>query len=194
MKKLFYLLAISGLACMFQSCGNNPQRTTGSSDSSMIAKDSTFSAVKDTVTPAQADTTFADKASLGGMAEVELGQLAVEKASTEAVRDFAAMMVKDHGIANAELKAIASSKNITLPAAIDAAEAKKKQELQFKSGADFDKAYVMTMVEGHEKTLALMEEGSRECKDADLKSFAVKTASLVKQHLDMIKKIQKNMK
>jgi len=194
MKKIFYLLAISGSALIFQSCSNSNQTASDTSDTSMIANDSTFTTNRDTATTEANDTTFANKAAIGGMAEVDFGKLAGEKASSAAVKDFAAMMVKDHGKANEELKAIAAAKNITLPAGLDTEHANKQQELQAKSGAEFDKAYVKAMVEGHEKTLALMEDGSKNCKDADLKGFAAKTTPVVKHHLDMIKKIQADLK
>ncbi|WP_449437097.1 DUF4142 domain-containing protein [Pedobacter steynii] len=195
MKKLFYVLAISGSALMLQSCGGNSSKeATDGSDTTMIANDSTFSAGDAVARPADSDTTFASKAAVGGMAEVELGQLALQKGSSAAVKDFAAMMVKDHGAANTELKGIATTKNIALPAMLDAEHASKKKELESKSGAEFDKAYVMTMVDGHEKTLSLMEDGSQNCKDADLKAFAAKTAPVVKHHLEMIKKIQADLK
>src|SRR3954471_11179493 len=55
-----------------------------------------------------------------GMAEVELGRLAADKASNADVKKFGQRMVDDHTKANDELKMIASSKNITLPTAVDA--------------------------------------------------------------------------
>ena len=61
------------------------------------------------------DSGFYKKAAEGGMSEVELGQLAQQKASTSAVKDFGAMMVKDHTAANDKLKALAASKQVTLP-------------------------------------------------------------------------------
>src|SRR5262249_9556246 len=59
-----------------------------------------------------ADRHFVKTAAEGGMAEVQLGQLAVEKASNPKVKDFGQRMVTDHGKANDELKSIAASKNI----------------------------------------------------------------------------------
>ncbi|MBB5440225.1 putative membrane protein [Pedobacter sp. AK017] len=194
MKKLFFVLAVYGSALVFQSCGNSNQNATKTSDTSMIATDSTFTADNTMPLPADSDTSFANKAAVGGIAEVTFGKLAEAKASSAAVKDFAAMMIKDHGKANEELKTIAATKNITLPAGLDPEHAKKQQELEAKSGAEFESAYVKAMVEGHEKTLALMEDGSQNCKDADLKGFATKTAPVVKHHLNMIKKIQEGLK
>src|SRR3982074_2539969 len=61
------------------------------------------------------DASFYNKAAEGGMAEVELGKLAQDKSPTQSVKDFGAMMIKDHSAAYEKLKAIAEGKNIKLP-------------------------------------------------------------------------------
>src|SRR4051794_1626641 len=66
-----------------------------------------------------ADETFVTKAAKGGLAEVQLGKLAAEKASSDEVKKFGQRMVDDHGKANDELKTLAQSKSITLPTDID---------------------------------------------------------------------------
>ena len=81
-----------------------------------------------------------------------------------------------------------------LPASLDAEHAKIREDLMAKSGADFDKAYAKAMVDGHKKTLDLMEDGSNNNQDADLKAFASKTAPVVKHHLEMIQKIESELK
>jgi putative membrane protein len=199
MKKLFFTMAILGAALAFQGCGSGSGSATDTSDTSKMAADSMAAMDTNTMDTTamstdQMDVDFANKAAVGGMAEVQFGKLAQEKGSSAKVKDFAAMMVKDHGMANTELMSIAKSKNITLPTALDAEHMKKLTELQSKSGTDFDKAYVTAMVEGHQKTLALMQDGAANCKDSKLKDFAAKTAPIVKTHLDMITKIQAEMK
>src|SRR6202035_1256356 len=64
---------------------------------------------------ASPDSAFYKHAAEGGIAEVELGSLAQQKSSNQSVKDFGAMMVKDHSAANDKLKAVAASKNISLP-------------------------------------------------------------------------------
>src|ERR1700722_12194988 len=62
------------------------------------------------------DAKFYRDAAEGGMAEVAMGNMAQLRAQSPSVRDFGAQMVKDHSAANEKLKALAQSKNITLPA------------------------------------------------------------------------------
>ncbi len=193
MKKLIYVMAISALA--FQACNGGNKDAKESADSLNMAKDTTTNvAATGGIAVDDADAKFTTQAAVGGMAEVELGKMALEKSSNAQVKEFATMMVKDHGMANAELMVIAKQKNITLPSTVDDEHKKKMDDLSKKTGADFDKAYVNAMVDGHKSTLKLMEDESRDGKDADLKAFATKTAPTVQSHLVMINKIHDSMK
>ncbi len=193
MKKLMYVMAISALA--FQACNGGNKDAKENADSLNRTKDTTSNiAATGGIAVEEADAKFTTQAAVGGMAEVELGKMALEKSSNPQVKEFATMMVKDHGMANTELTAIAKQKNITLPSTVDDEHKKKMEDLSKKTGADFDKAYVSAMVDGHKSTLKLMEDESRDGKDADLKSFATKTAPIVQSHLVMINKINDSMK
>jgi len=201
MKKLSYAIMIAVAAYAFQGCNNAPKDAKENADSLNKAKDTTKmdSVAKDTskagaMAVSTEDSKFATDAANGGLAEVALGKLAQTKAVNAQVKGFADMMVKDHSKANEELMAIAKSKNITLPAAPDADHQKKLDDLSKLSGKDFDKAYVDAMVDGHKKTLDLMQMAAKDCKDSDLKAFAVKTAPVVQMHLDAINKIHDSMK
>jgi len=193
MKKLMYVMAISALA--FQACNGGNKDAKENADSLNRTKDTTSNvAATGGIAVEEADAKFTTQAAVGGMAEVELGKMALEKSSNPQVKEFATMMVKDHGMANTELMAIAKQKNITLPSTVDDEHKKKMEDLSKKTGADFDKAYVSAMVDGHKSTLKLMEDESKNGKDADLKSFATKTAPIVQSHLVMINKINDSMK
>ena len=104
------------------------------------------------------------------------------------------MMVTDHSKVNDQLAAIAKAKNITLPAEPDSAHLKKADELSKLSEADFDKQYVSAMIDGHKKTLDLMNNEAKNGQDSTLKAFAAETAPKVQMHLDAINKIKDNMK
>ena len=60
------------------------------------------------------------EAARGGLAEVELGKLAQEKAASDQVKNSGKRMVHDHSKANDELKSLAESRKITLPIDLDA--------------------------------------------------------------------------
>jgi len=140
------------------------------------------------------DKALVMKAAQGGMTEVQLGQIASKKGSSPEVKDFGSKMVADHGKANDELKAIASSKNITIPDKLDAKHQAMVNKFNALSGAAFDKAYVNAMVEDHKKDDALFSKEASSGTDPEIKAFAAKTDEMVKMHLTMIEDIQSKMK
>lgn len=140
------------------------------------------------------DTSFANKAAISGLAEVKLGELALSKTTNADIKHFADMMVNDHSKANSELKAIAQSKSVMLPTELDQEHKNKEQELSRLSGKEFDKKYADAMVEGHEKTLSLMNDEAKNGYDSEFKAFASKTAPVVDSHLQAIRKIRSGIK
>ncbi|MBA2493213.1 MAG: DUF4142 domain-containing protein [Acidobacteria bacterium] len=132
---------------------------------------------------------FMTTAAQGGMAEVKLGEMASTKAQNAEVKAFAQKMVTDHGKANAELKDLAKKKNFTLPTDVSEDQKETYDELAKLSGAEFDKEYVKTMVDDHEKDVDAFQEQADDGDDADTKAFAAKTLPTLKSHLEMIKKI-----
>jgi len=135
---------------------------------------------------------FWTKAAQGGMAEVELAKLALQKSQNADVKKFAQMMVTDHTKANTELKALATKKNVVLPTDIGSHKS-TMDDLSKLSGADFDKAYVDAMVDDHEEDVDLFDDNT-DNSDADIKAFTTKTLPTLKAHLEMIKGIQSKMK
>ncbi|MES2279645.1 MAG: DUF4142 domain-containing protein [Bacteroidota bacterium] len=197
MKKFSYLTMMLAAGLMIQSCGG-AKTSTETADSANTAKvDSNkmdSAATTPAITVGKEDAEFAVKAADGGMAEVAIAKLAQTKATSAKVKEFADMMVADHGKANEELMALAKSKNITLPATVSADKQKEMDDLGKKTGADFDKAYVDAMVDGHKKTVDLFTDESKNAKDADLKAFVDKTLPTIKMHLEHIQGIKAGMK
>ena len=135
------------------------------------------------------DMSFYEKAAHGGIAEVEMGQLAQEKARSSDVKAFGAMMVKDHSAANAKLKTLAMTKGIELPTKPSVAQMATKTKLQVLSGDAFDKSYVKSMVKDHEEDIAEFEKEARDGKDAEAKALAAATLPTLRQHLTHIREI-----
>jgi len=132
---------------------------------------------------AAADQHFVSDTAIDGMAEVELGHLAQQKAESSEVKQFAQRMIDDHGKANDELKSLASSKNITLPTSIDAKHKATHDRLEKLSGAAFDRAYMQAMVADHQNAVKMFRTQSTSAKDSDIKAFAAKTLPTLEDHL-----------
>src|SRR5213595_641025 len=105
-------------------------------------------------TPSAADKQFVTKAAQGGMAEVELGQLAQQRASSDKVKEFGKRMSDDHSKANEELKKIAAQKQITVPSSVNAQQRATIDRLSKLKGAQFDRMYMQNMVKDHKEDVA----------------------------------------
>jgi len=143
---------------------------------------------------AGADQTFAMKAAQGGMAEVKLGQLAKDHASSSAVKQFGQQMVDDHSKANDELKDLASKKGITLPTDLAAKDQATYDRLSKLNGAEFDRAYMADMVKDHRTDVSEFRRESERGQDSDLKSWAGKTLPTLEHHLQMAESTDKEVR
>ena len=134
-----------------------------------------------------ADRDFLLEAAMGGMVEVELGKIAVQKGASEGVKQFGQRMVDDHSKAGEELTTLAASKGITLPTQLDEKHRNDLDKLSKLSGAEFDRAYAKAMLSDHKKDVSAFEKESMNSQDTDVKAFAAKTLPTLKEHLEMAK-------
>ena len=138
------------------------------------------------------DTAFFKDAAEGGIAEVEVGTLAQQKADTQSVKEFGSMMVKDHSAANEKLKGIAASKNIPLPTSAGVAQMARKAKLEILSGKTFDRSYIKSMIKDHEEDIALFKKEAQSGQDPDARAYATATLPTLKAHLRKIRSIAKS--
>ena len=138
-----------------------------------------------------ADNDFVLAAAQGGMTEVKLGELAAQKAVRDDVKAFGQMMVKDHSAINADLKALAALKGVTLPEGLDVKHQRMVDKMAALTGSGFDDAYVADMVKGHKKDSKSFKVESAKTEDADIKSFLDKSIPVVDEHLRRIAALKK---
>jgi len=146
-------------------------------------------------TPSRAsgDQAFVMETAMDGMAEVELGKLAADKAASANVKAFGQQMVTDHGKAGDELKTVAASKQITLPSSLDAKHQATRDRLAKLSGDAFDRAYVTEMVAGHKKAVTDFTRESTSGTDSDVKAWAAKTLPTIQGHFKMAQDLEKQV-
>jgi len=135
------------------------------------------------------DASFYKTLAQGGIAEVEAGKLAQQKGADPKVKDFGAMMVKDHSAANEQLKALAAGKGIDLPGSSSTSQMAAKAKLEVLSGGTFDKSYVEDQVKAHRETVELLKKEIATGQDPDAKAFAQKVLPTVESHLRAINRI-----
>ncbi|MEJ5963419.1 DUF4142 domain-containing protein [Pedobacter immunditicola] len=178
-KILFPTLIVAAFA--FQACQNSKNSNDGADTLSQDMVDST-NMVTDTSGINDNDTSsFMHKAAIGGMMEVELGNLAQKQASNAEGKEFGALMVKDHRKANAELKRIADAKEVMLPTAYPEKVQMHLDEMKKLKGIDFDKHYMSMMVDDHKKDIALFKEATNNS-DTSISKFAAKTLPVLETH------------
>lgn len=178
------------LGISMTSCNDNHNNTIGIATETTITDSS--DGVNNNINNDVFSSAFITQASMGGAMEVELGKIAMVNAASKDVKNFGAMMIKDHSAGNAELKILATQKNITLSDSLGEYQ-HHVDEMKLKKGADFDKTYVDMMVEDHEKDITAFETALRS-KDGAVSAFAGKTLPVLKKHLETIKAIKAKMK
>jgi putative membrane protein len=139
------------------------------------------------------DQQFVMNVAKDGMAEVELGRLASQKATNEQVKQFGQQMADDHGKANEELKKIAADKNITIPTEPDAKHKATIDKLSKMTGDAFDRAFTQEMVSGHKKAVSALQKESKSGKDAEVKAWAAKTLPTVEGHLKQVQELSRSV-
>ncbi len=139
------------------------------------------------------DKTFLTKASEGGMAEVQLGQLAAQKGNSQKVRAFGQKMVTDHTMLNNEFKPFADKDGVPPPTSLSPEDQALYDKLNGLSGADFDKAYVAHMEADHDKDLQAFKQEAAMTQDPQLKLAVIRGEKVIEQHHRIIDKIGTQM-
>jgi putative membrane protein len=137
----------------------------------------------------KSDQQFLQDAASGGLMEVELGQIAEKNASSDRVKEFGQRMVKDHGVANDELKQLAEQQSVKIPTKPTGEHAKTIDRLSKLHGAQFDRAYMQTMLADHRKDVDKFRKESKSGENGDVKAFAAKTLPTLESHLQMAEDI-----
>lgn len=136
----------------------------------------------------QQDKTFVHEAGADGIAEIEPGQLAGQKAADRRC----ASLATDHGFANRWLEALLREEHQSAQPALTAEQKQEKQRLEGLSGAQFDQQYIQHMVQDHEKTIPLFQKEAKEGHNQAIKSFAENLTPVLDQHLAEAKELAGN--
>ena len=185
MKKSILYFLMMAVVFTTVSCGG------GRDDSTEIAEEQN----EETLTNKEDDAAdFAVEAADAGLMEVELGTLALTKASSPEVKSFAQMVVDDHTKANNELKALAQQKNISLPMAMGNEHQRKVENLTEKTAAEFDKEYIDLMVRDHKDVIDEFEDEAEDGNDTEIKAWASSKVATLRRHLQEAERIQESLK
>lgn len=129
------------------------------------------------------DSDFLRKAAVAGLAEVALGQLALQKSANPAVQQFATRMVQDHTAQGAQLRRVAARIGVVVPARLDGRYAAGVQNFAALQGPQFEGAYVHSMVTDHEQMIQKFRDASTRAHHASVRAFAAASLPVLEQHL-----------
>lgn len=191
MKHLKVIVIILLMGCTLSACHRSSQSGTDNDDDSTSSSIDT--SLKLNLVIDKTDSDFAVEAANGNATEVELGKLAILNGKDKKVKNFGAMMIKDHGKANMKLMMLSKSKKLNLSAIPNADGQKMIDDLSKKTGADFDKAYISNMIADHKEDVQKFGDATNRLQDPDLKNYAIKTLPVLQKHLNAINAIHDSM-
>lgn len=142
----------------------------------------------------RADKEFIEEAASGGLTEVEVGKMMAERATHPGVKQFAEMLVKDHTQANEELRRIAASAGVSLPATPETKHRMMIERLANEKGAELDRTFIRQFgVKEHEKDVKDFRKQAEKGENPQLKAFAAKTLPKLQEHLAMAEKLESEL-
>lgn len=155
----------------------------------MGASASASGTVSGSSTVPAADSEFARQACQTGVAEVEIGRLAMQNTRNSAVRRFARTLSRDHARAEQELAALFGRKGIPPEGELANDFQGSLQRLAGLKGGAFDAAFKEQVIADHENAIALFEKQAAEGTDADLKAFAEKRLPQLREHMETARRL-----
>jgi putative membrane protein len=214
MKRVMQFTAALAMALAVTACGGDD-----AADRDNTTASGTGGAVAGTTGSFDMDRDFVEEQLALGEAEIELGRLAQQKATHPDVKEYGAMMVREHQAAGQELKSILSSAGATQAQPTDrgaddrAAGAARdmanraegaaanlqddfrelEEELGKLSGREFDRRYIDEMIEDHEEAVDDLEDKANDASHPEVKAWAAKTLPKVRQHLDQARSLKQTL-
>lgn len=138
------------------------------------------------------DQFFLRQASKGGLLEVSLAELAVERAANPTIQDMAAKLLKDHRRANERLKAFADRQQLMLPTELGKHQVDVDRLAQL-SEPDFGKAYLKETIEHHEQAVATFQRQAEEGADPHIRAWATELVTTLRDHLRLVRGIAERL-
>lgn len=133
-----------------------------------------------------ADKKFAMMVAQTDLAEIELGNMALQKSSDSQLKQIAQKLVDDHTKTSTAMKEVAAKKGLTVPTETDAKHKALATKLQSESGKDFDKDFLEANSKEHHKVVQAFQKESTDGKDPDIKQFAAQFLPAIQEHTTMI--------
>src|SRR3989442_9645674 len=148
--------------------------------------------------PALDDATIVAIFDNANTADIETGKLAGQRGHSSEVRQFGAMLARDHDMVRQEGRDLAKKLGLTpTPPSGDQSaqdQAAAMQRLSSLRGPEFDRVFLQHEVEFHETAIAAIENTLLPAiANEELRAMVVKVAPAFKAHLDMARTLGKQL-
>jgi putative membrane protein len=140
------------------------------------------------VSAGRADQKFIEDAIQGNLAEVQIGQLAQQKAQSDEVKSYGEMLVTDHQANNEKAKQVASELGVSPPNGPTTKQKADYDKLAKLSGTAFDREFAKMMVADHKKDVRKFEREAKKAR-GPLGDYASETLPTLKKHLQAAEKL-----
>ena len=185
----FLLCGSMGWAQMSQQPNGAAGQTPGQNNPS---RDSQMNGMPGQVQASPMDQMFVRKALQGGMAEVQLGQLTLQKSNNDQVKQFAQRMIDDHTRLGEQMKPVAQQIGASEPNGVSKKDKATMAKLQALSWSAYDQAYIKDMVKDHKQDLSDFQTEASNGQDQTVKDAANQGSKVIAQHLQIIQQIAKD--
>jgi putative membrane protein len=139
------------------------------------------------------DATFMLTAASSNMLEIQMGQLAGQRANNADVKKFGQMMVQHHGMATQDWKSVATPLGVIMPTTLMPVHQAMLEKVANKSGKEFDEAYMDAMETAHKLDVAMFEVKSKAAQAPAVQTFATKTLPMLRSHSNMASELEKKV-
>jgi putative membrane protein len=188
-----FILTLGVTALIFTACEPRPERErVGEATPSPtvgVTPSPTASPTGSPVALTAPEKEFMTNAARGGMLEVQLGNMAAQKASSNDVKQFGEHMATEHSQLGQKLQQLASNLNFTLPTDLKPEQQALVSRFEKLTGKAFDSAYIKEMVNDHIKDISEFERALSQASNADIKQFVNEALPTLRDHLKMAREI-----
>ena len=200
----------AAILALLTSCspGNDRQNDTGMANDPAGGMSSRDTAPSSAPAPAGSDTGGSAEATpaailsqmnVANTMEIQLSRMASKQATTPAVKRIATQLVTDHSKNRREVTALARKLNVSLTPAtggnVTASDsAAMPEELQGKSGPEFDRSFVQHQVQLHENNIQKIQSQLLPAvQEPQLKAYLQKTLKEMQGHLATLEKTEQQI-
>jgi putative membrane protein len=169
------ILAAAGLLCLIAGCGSSTAKDLGGKASPQLS---------------DRDNQYMTTVTEANTAEIQMSQTALGVSQSDAVKKFARKMIDDHTAAAAQVRELAAAVGFAPPTMLDSDHQRMVDGLKGKTGADFDKVYIMDQVDAHEAAIKATEDEANNGSNQQVKNLANELLPTLKQHLAMAKQLR----